>query len=68
MGRDGLRREEDSEMAMVGDCKVCKHIEECYPILVETNMWADDLFVALVALRKRDLCVNSGKIDWEAKN
>ena len=48
-----------------GRCTDCKHFEECYPEPIDTHAWSEDVFIALKAIRQRDLCVNNDKIKWE---
>lgn len=55
-------------MALIGDCYACGHKDECYPMPIYTESWANDLFKALIALRRRDLCANSGKVDWKMRD
>jgi len=52
---------------MILDCDRCKYCKKCYPLLKKSNRRADDLFVALTALAKRDYCVNNGKREWKYK-
>ena len=52
---------------IVGDCIVCVHKEECYPIVYGTDLVLFTVETQFNAICKRDLCVNSGKINWLPK-
>jgi hypothetical protein len=48
------------------NCSECKHYYECYTPINMNDKVIPSVGKALIALRKRDLCVNNDKVDWES--
>ena len=50
-----------------GDCRECKNFEACYVVAWHTDVVLTSIPRYFNAIRKRDLCVNNDKADWEKK-
>jgi len=51
-----------------GSCRECKHFDKCYLIATSTDRYPSTIPDFFNAIRRRDLCVNNDKVDWEQKS
>ena len=51
-----------------GDCRECKHFGKCYIVSYQSDLVLINIPLYFNAIRRRDLCVNNDKADWEKKS